>query len=190
MNQNPKYSDEHFLLESFKNNDLPAFRALYDIYYHQIYNYANRIVNDPEQAEDIISESFVIIWQKRMEFNSLKSVASYLYVVTRNSCFAHLKKLKKNNITRVGLAYQHGQQDLLNAADSIQADLIQLSMIAAQQLPKEMKKVFELIYIEGFSATEAAEKLQLSVNTVNVQRANAVKRLRATLIKKGFLITF
>ena len=163
---------------------------LYDIYYHQLFNYANRILKDAEQAEDIISESFVIVWQKRMEFNSLKSVASYLYTVTRNGCLSHLKKVKKKIHTHQELTYLHTQNYALNSAEDIQADLIQLSIIAAQQLPEGMKKVFELIYIEGFSASEAAGKLHLSINTINVQKANSIKRVRATLMRKGFLIFF
>src|ERR1700730_598719 len=105
MNANPKYFDECSLLESFNKNDLSAFRTLYDIYYLQLYNYAVKIINDPEQVEDIISESFVIIWQKRADFTSLKSIAAYLYTVTKNACFTYLKKTKKKMRTHQELAY-------------------------------------------------------------------------------------
>ena len=190
MNNGSKYEDEFIMLQAFKANDLRAFRSLYDIYYHQLFNYASRILNDPEQAEDIISESFVIIWQKRDKFQSLKALAAYLYIVTRNSCFVHLKKIRKLSHSQKEAEYILGQSDLYEAVDAIKADLIQFSLIAAQKLPREMQKVFQLIYIEGFSAAEAADKLQLSIHTIKAQKVNAIKRVRETLIKKGLLMVF
>jgi RNA polymerase sigma-70 factor (family 1) len=190
MNSNPTYFDEFVLLESFKNNDLPAFRELYNIYYHQLYNYSYRIIGNQEEVEDILSESFFIIWKKRKEFSSLKSVAAYLYTITRNSCITHLRKAKRRLIAHKALAYNYPTEASVEITDAIKSDLVQWSIIAAQQLPKEMKKVFHLVYIEGFSAAEAAELLQLSIKTINSQKLNAIKRVKETLIKKGLLITF
>jgi RNA polymerase sigma-70 factor (ECF subfamily) len=190
MNIGSKYEDEFILLQAVKANDLHAFRSLYDIYYHQLFNYASRILNDPEQAEDIISESFVIIWQKKDKFQSLKALAAYLYVVTRNACFEHLKKIKRLSHSQKEAEYILTQPGLYEAVDAVKADLIQFSLIAAQKLPKEMQKVFQLIYIEGFSVSEAADRLQLSIHTVKAQKVNAIKRVRETLIKKGLLMVF
>jgi RNA polymerase sigma-70 factor (family 1) len=190
MSPEKKYYDEQVLMESFKNSDLTAFRELYDTFYHPLLNYATRILHDAGDAEDILSESFVILWQKRNDFESFKSVAAFLYTVTRNACFTHLRKLKKKTNAHRELAYLVPDLDTMNSADAIREDLIQFSLIAAQRLPKEMKRVFQLIYMEGFSAAEAAEKLQLSVNTINAQKANAVKRIRSSLIRKGLLNIF
>jgi RNA polymerase sigma factor (sigma-70 family) len=190
MKENFKYPDEFILLEGFKKNDLSAFRSIYDIFYPQVYNFANRILREPAESEDIISESFVIIWERRQNFNSLKSLASYLYAVVRNKCYAHLKDTVNSNLSKKKFSYLISQANQQEVTDAIRADLIQYSIIAAQKLPPEMKKVFQLIYIEGFSATEAAKILNLSVHTVNAQKSNAIKRVKHTLLKKGLLIFF
>jgi len=190
MKPDEKFQNEQVLLESFNRNDLTAFRVLYDIFYHPLLNYANRILHDTGDAEDILSESFVILWQKRMDFKSFKSIAAFLYTVTRNACYTQLKKTKKKNSTYQDLSFVLPDAIHIDSAAAIREDLIQYSLIAALELPSEMKKVFQLIYIEGFSAMETAKKLQLSVNTVNAQKSNAIKRVRATLIRKGLLQVF
>ncbi len=180
--------DEITLLESFRRNDPDAFKVLFDMYNLQLHHYASRFISAPDQIEDIISESFVIIWQKRLEFNSLKSIAAYLYTVTRNACFSYLRKANKRASVFQELTYLNAEDNAEDIVSAVKSDLIQFSIIAARDLPAEMKKVFQLIYIEGYSASETAEKLSLSVHTVKAQKANAVKRIRQHLKKKGLLI--
>jgi RNA polymerase sigma-70 factor (family 1) len=182
--------EEGLLLKGLKSNNLYAFRRLYDIYYHQLLNYASRFIAESDQAEDIISESFVVLWKKREEFETLQSIAAFLYTITRNACISQLKKdkTKAENLRR--MAYLKPLTDAEDIANALKADLIQFTIIAAAQLPPEMKKVFQLIYIDGFSAIQTAEKLGRSVHTIRAQKTVAIKKIRETLVKKGLLMVF
>lgn len=181
------YQDEFSLLQDFNRGDVTAFRAIYDNLYSPLYHFANRFVKDPEQAEDILAESFIVLWQKRKEFETFRGLTAFLYTCTRNACLTHLIKVKRHAVSHQEILYLFDQPEPLEKLEAIRTDLIQYSLIEGEKLPAAMKKVFQLLYIEGFSASEIADKLHLSVNTVRNQKANAIKRVRENLIKKGLL---
>ena len=187
MNVNGPYEDESLLLLCFREGDGNAFKAIYDAYYRPLFHFANRYVKDTEQAEDLVAESFIVVWQKREEFQTLKGLTAFLYTIVRNASLNFLAKLRRQTASTNELTYLSANSQLENQLDAVRSDLIQYSLIEGANLPAEMKKVFRLLYIEGFSATEAADKLNLSVDTVRVQKRNAVRRVRDTLSKKGLL---
>jgi RNA polymerase sigma-70 factor (family 1) len=187
MSQNNPYEDEFLLLCSFRTGESDAFKAIYDMLYRPLYHFANRYVKDIEQAEDIIAESFIVLWQKRTEFQTLKGITAFLYTIIRNASLNHLRKIRRRVVSNKELTYLFESHELFQSTDAIKTDLIHLSLIEGASLPSEMKKVFQLLYMEGFSATEVADKLSLSVKTVRVQKGNAIRRVRASLIKKGLL---
>lgn len=187
MNADSGYQDEFRLLEGFRSDHTLALQIIYDMHYPGIWQFANRYLEDDAQTDDIIAESFVKIWQKRMEFDSLKGISYYLYTITRNACISHLKKRRTKEKAHREIAYLRGTEEDPAAVESIKNDLIQLSLLEAQQLPEKMRKVFQLLYLEGFSAAEVADKLELSTHTVWAQNRNAVKRVRENLLKKGLI---
>ena len=190
MNRSNPYEDEFVLLRNFNEGDNAAFKAIYDTHYRPMLHFANRYVKDLEQAEDILTECFVILWQKREEFKTFKGLTSFLYTIIRNSCLNHLRKVKTRTNSIDQLSYLHKNNEKLQEVEKIKTDLIQYSLIEGSKLPSEMKKVFQLIYMDGFSLAEAADKLNLSIHTVRVQKANAVRRVRENLTRKGLLNWF
>jgi RNA polymerase sigma-70 factor (family 1) len=182
-----RYQNEFRLLEDFRSDHTMALQAIYDIHYHAIWQFANRYLKDDAETDDIIAESFVKIWQKRREFDSLKGIAYYLYTITRNACIGHLKKARTKERLQREIAYLWSSEEDPAAIESIKNDLIQLSLLEAQHLPEKMREVFQLLYMEGFSAAEVADNLDLSTHTVWAQKRNAVKRVRAGLLKKGLI---
>jgi RNA polymerase sigma-70 factor (family 1) len=190
MRQNNPYEDESLLLRSFRTGDSDAFRAIYDMHYRPLYHFANQYVKDPEQAEDIIAESFIVLWQKRADFQTLKGLVAFLYTVIRNASLNHLRKIRRRVDSNKELTYLFESRELFQHTEAIKTDLIHLSLIEGSRLPSEMKKVFQLLYMEGFSTSEIADKLSLSVKTVRAQKGNAIRRIRESLTKKGLLSWF
>ena len=186
MKTDARYYDEFSLLEAFKSNNEFGLQTIYDMHYHAIWNFANHFMKDHGQTDDIVAESFIKIWQKRTEFDSLKGVAYFLYTITRNACISQLKKKKTKERSLKEIAYLSSRENV-EAVDSIRNDLVQLSIIEAQNLPDKMREIFSLLYIEGFSASEVADKLELSTHTVWAQKRNAIKRVRENLVRKGLL---
>jgi RNA polymerase sigma-70 factor (ECF subfamily) len=155
-----------------------------------LFHFANRYVKDEMQAEDIIADAFIVLWQKKEEFTTLKGLVAFLYTIIRNACLDQLKKIKRHTGSKDELAYLFDIREISEPLEAIKMDLIQLSLIEGAKLPSQMKKVFQLLYIEGFSSAQIADQLKLSIHTVRVQKVNAIRRVRENLTKKGLLSWF
>jgi RNA polymerase sigma-70 factor (ECF subfamily) len=187
MDADTGYQDEHRLMADFRADRPGALKVIYDMHYHGLRQFAQRFLKDEAQTEDIIAEGFVKVWQKRKAFDSLRGIAYFLYSITRNACISHLKKTRTKEKTHREMAYLSGMGDDAHAAEAIKNDLIQWSILESGNLPVKMREIFRLLYIEGFSAAEVADKLDLSTHTVWAQNRNAVKRVRENLLKKGLI---
>jgi RNA polymerase sigma-70 factor (family 1) len=187
MGQRIIYNDDLNLLQNFREGDIHAFRYIYSSHYRPLFHFANRFIKDSQQAEDIIAECFISLWKKRKEFETFKGLIAFLYTCTRNGCISHLKKIKRHEISHLEIAYLFDQSEAFDNTDLIKNDLIQCSIIESENLPPAMKKVFQLLYIEGFKTTEIAEKLKLSIHTVRNQKTTAIKKVREGLLKKGLI---
>jgi RNA polymerase sigma-70 factor (family 1) len=181
------YQDDFTLLQNFRNGDISAFRCIYNTHYRPLCHFANCRIKDSTQAEDIITEGFIALWQKRMEFETYKGLTAFLYTCTKNACTNHINRIRRHSFSHQEMAYLFDHSEPFESVDGIRNDLIQFSIIESENLPPAMKNIFQLLYIEGFSATEIAEKLNLSVHTVRAQKANAIKRVRENLLKRGLL---
>ena len=190
MNSNFKYQDEFTLLQKLRESDTFAFRFIYNSYYAPLCQFGERFVKDSRQSEDIVTECFVTIWQKRTEFHTLKGLIAFLYTCTRNACLTHIRKTQRHESSHLEIAFLSSHNEELENAEELKNDLSLCSLFESLNLPPGMKKIFQLLYIEGFSTSEIAEKLKLSVYTVRAQRSNALKKIRAGLSKKGLLSCF
>jgi RNA polymerase sigma-70 factor (family 1) len=187
MKRKDPYESEHDLLRKFNAGEGKTFESVYFMHYRPLFHFANRYAKDEQQAEDIIAESFIKCWEKRAEFTSFKGLTAFLYTIVHNACLDHLKKVRRHKASGKEMAHLFGIRELNEPLEAIKSDLIHYSLIEGSALPPQMKKIFELLYIEGFSATEIADKLRLSVHTVRVQKKNALRRIRENLTKKGLL---
>jgi RNA polymerase sigma factor (sigma-70 family) len=187
MPKDSVYFNEEFLISELKAGSPDAFKFVYDSRYRSLYHHVMCFVKNSAVAEDIIADTFVVLWKSINEFASLKSIWKFTYVVAKNASLNHLKKVKMVSRSGKELAYfaELAQKDA--AINFLRQDLVQLSLIAASNLPAKMKEVFQLLYIEGFSMIETAEKLGLSVHTVRVQNRNSIIKIREILIKQGLL---
>ena len=95
MSQSNPYEDESLLLRSFRAGDGNAFKAIYDMHYRPLHHFSKRYVKDPEQAEDIIADAFIVLWQKRAEFQTLKGLTAFLYTIIRNASLNHIKNTRR-----------------------------------------------------------------------------------------------
>ncbi len=187
MHRQDIYQDENLLLRDFKEGNNDAFKYFFNSFYNSLLHYVTRFVKSEPVAEDIIADAFVVLWKKKSEFNSIKSIGKFLYTVTKNASFGYLRHTKMVLRTSGEVAYFAELADKDVAAKAMREDLIQLSLIASSNLPGKMKEVFEMLFIEGFTTSEVAERLNLSIHTVRAQKGNAVKKIREILIQQGLI---
>ncbi len=178
-------TDPNYLLQRFQAGDMDAMETLYSLHYKSVWYFANRLLQDPEQAEDIVTESFVKLWERRLKFDSLKGIAAFLFLVTRNACYGHLKQAKRHAISHKELIYLNPPAEDIIHTELVRGETLRQVLLEAESLPPKMKKVFKLLFEEGLSLEETARELGLSIHTVIAQRANAIGKLKTRLAGKG-----
>jgi len=173
-------TEEKILFEKIKNNDEKAFEKLFHMYYGQLCLFASRILQDDSSAEEIVQDFFVKIWEKRKEFSIETSVKSYLYRSVRNLCF---NLIEHNNIKlrhAQSMLAKHEQQ-ISDGDGFTEIDLAKRIEESIQSLPEKRQEIFRLSREQGLKYREIAEKLNISVKTVEAQMGLAIKTLREKL---------
>lgn len=181
-----EYDDEFVLLQGFQEGESAALKYFYDIHYHALWNYSRNLIEDDLQAEDIVMESFLKIWDKREKFQDVRGIVYYLFAVAKNACLDHIRLNKRRRFTHEQVGYLSEKTTAETETVLIRAELCQLAFLKAEEFPEQRKKVFMMIFREGLELTEISEKLGISINTVKTHRVSALKSLRQSLARHSF----
>lgn len=170
----------------------------FDFFFRELFPalcfFANRIIDNSSEAEDIASFAFIKIWKKHHQFDNAKIIRAYLYQIVRNDCLKFLQKEKRRNRLQEEIKYFSIVDSNINSdADIIRAEVYSDVYKSLNSLPGECRKVFKMLYIEGKSVKEIAHELKLSTSTVKTQKARGLAVLRKKFIPSTsifFLILF
>jgi RNA polymerase sigma-70 factor (family 1) len=171
------------LLDRIAAGDQSAFRQVYGDYYKRLFQFSLAIVKIRESAEEIVEDVFVRIWQRKASLPSIGNLRVYLYTATKNTSLNYLSKKAKECIAEpfdhihIGLSASGvTPEELL-----ITAEMYRKLQSAVEALPPRCKIIFKLVREDGLRYKEIAEILNISVNTIDVHMAIAVKRIAAAL---------
>jgi len=179
---------EKDIIQKFKNVDESTFQFIFKKYYTGLYYYAKKYLGDKHHAEEIVQNTFLKLWEKRETLTISKSFSSYLYTTVYNNCLNFLKHQQVKEKYK-----EYYTQKIRNAEEyySISQESGQSVYIAKeleskidkaiQELPGQCRKIFELSRFEGLKNHEIAEKLEISINTVQKQISIALCKLRSAL---------
>lgn len=158
-----------------------SIELLYDKYYRALVSYGCQFV-EKEIAEDIVQELFSVLWERRPRFTTLAQFSSYLYNTVHNAAFNHLRHQNVQNSYRQSIA-DHLQEFMLvdDTSDVFNKEEIYRQLFAAiDELPPRQREVF-LLCMKGKKNKEIAEQLDISAETVKVQKRRAIAQLRGKL---------
>ena len=161
-----------------------GFEIVFNLYYHRLLHVANHYVSQHEDAEEIVQEIFIKLWDRRnkLEINS-NNIHGYLFKMVKNRCLDHLRKRSR----RLSLYGHNGQiDDFLNfkalsddQASNIIADELKEQIIRAiDLLPEKCKIIFLKSRSENLTYGDISNELQISVKTVENQIGKALKHMR------------
>lgn len=176
-------SNEQLWLSALLTDDEGALRSIFDHYYAGLLQDAWRITGDTDAARDLVQDVFVELWKKRREIAVHTSLRAYLRRAVLNRA---LNYLKANRRTALDLPDNLQQipdttaADLAQQEDMEQREARVRAAIAA--LPEKCRIVFMLSRFEQMSHKEIAEKLNISVKTIENQITKAIKILRENLL--------
>lgn len=159
--------------------DVHTFEQLYDRYYPSLCLFANKYLGDLDLSRSLVQELFVDLWLKREKLTvSHDSVKYYLFKAVGNRSINYLRELKKAVSLSAVPEYRLNSpfEDKLEEAE-LNARLNR----AISELPEKCREVFLLCRFEGLKYGQVAEKLNISVKTVEMQMGIALKKIRDKL---------
>lgn len=163
------------------NSSLKSYEMLYGLLCSRLIHFSAGIVGSFEVAEEIVSDVFIMIWQKKHQLTGVKQPLMYVYVCTRNLSVNKLSHRKGSHIP-----FDNLDNDALSVIPDVEQRLIssevaQIVEQAIRELPGKCQLIFRLIKIDGLSYKETASLLDISPKTVDAQLAIAVKKLSITI---------
>lgn len=187
----PEEISDQQLMELIRQDDRNAFDQIYKRYWKKLFMYAGKVVRDEDEAQDIVQDIFVSLWQRRREELCINSLSSYLHGAVRYKGLRYVRSnlTKHNYLSSLQNFFETGS-DMLNE----QLDVKELNLLIHDQigqLPPKMKEIFILSRIEQLSHKEIAERLNISDKTVKKQINRSLNIFRLILDKKsGSLLAF
>ena len=182
-----KHTDRELIALLGQGNEY-AYTEIFERYKVLLYKHAFRLLGDEDEANDVISDLFLALWQKRGSLNPQVSLSSYLYGSVRNRVFDlmdHQKVIARYLDSIRGFIEQGNYETDERVREKELATIIEREIAA---LPPKMREVFELSRSGEFSYKEIGERLNIREGTVKQQVHNAVKTLRLKI--HSFLVLF
>nr|WP_121271692.1 RNA polymerase sigma-70 factor [Pedobacter schmidteae] len=173
--------NEQQLVADMARGDQNAFRKIYDHYRPLVYSFSLKYLKSPQQAEEVVQETFLKLWRIGEGLSAIKHLDSYMLTMSRNRCMDVLRRMKLEAMHIEPLtddldSYTNETEEriLLN-------DTKKLLDEAIAQLPPQQQLVYTLCHIQGRRQDEVARELQLSPETVKRHMKLALKFLREYL---------
>lgn len=173
-----------------EQDDLVAFEELHARYYALLCNFTYTYLKEKEACEEVVSDVFVALWQKRKELKDVRNIKSYLYTCSKNLSIDLIRK----NAIRIQPDTNCYEVEIPDVDDHFLSP-IELKEFRAkmneaiEQLPPQCKLIFKMLVNDQLAYKEIAEILNLSRKTVEAQIAIAYRKTAAVL-KKIYVSVF
>jgi RNA polymerase sigma-70 factor (ECF subfamily) len=183
-----KGDDQNDLVKNLRNDDKKAFEVVFNSLYTKLFNFTKGYVVDHEVARELVQEAFIKLWEVRKTLNPDTNIQAFLFTITRNSALNYLKhiairKSKEASMRKQQYELELNYYALLNSTEEKMAyDELKLKIDkAVNKLPDKCKQIFMFSRFDGLKHKEIAEKLNISVSTIETQITIALKRLKKEL---------
>lgn len=172
----PEYIEENFVL-MLKPSDKETFRKLYNTYSPKIYRFALSYLKNKPDAEELMQDVFLKIWEKRDQLDPEQNVKAYIFKIAVNSIYDFIRR---KNIEKAFADFT--RQNFQPGTESVWHEIIWNDMLSklntlVDRMPEQRKIIFKMSREENLSNQQIAEKLNLSKRTVENQLYRATQYL-------------
>lgn len=168
-------------IQRLKEGDIRSFDFLFSKYYKDLVLFCNVFLKDQSHSEDIVQDIFVRLWENRENLRIESSLKGYLMTSAKNNCF---EELKHQEVVRNHQDYVMYRNDVLDYDTEhymLYTELNDRLQEAMQKLPEDMRIIFEMNRFKNLKYREIAEKLNVSVRTVENKISKTLELLRKQL---------
>jgi RNA polymerase sigma-70 factor (ECF subfamily) len=179
------FMEESHLIVQVRNGDAGAFTCLFEKYSGKLYRFAYGFLKSKEDAEEVVQDAFVRLWEAREKLDENGSLGGYLFRITYRLVMnrfrsAALEKRHAENMPRPGeTARNTTEQELAGR------EMEQLVEMAVSALPPRRKMIFQLSRYSQLTHQEIADQMHISKKTVEAQITEALRQVRRYLSIHG-----
>ena len=164
-----------------RKGDVGQFELLFRSSYVSLVRYAKTLIKDHDTAEEIVQDLFFRLWKDKEKLNIESSLNGYLFRSVHNKCLHFIEHNRVIERHAEEMSYrqtesQESPSDILNYKE-LQEKVVRI----LERLPERCGKIFTMSRFEGLKYTEIAEKLSVSVKTVEANMGRALKEFRKEL---------
>ncbi|PZP47350.1 MAG: hypothetical protein DI598_11120 [Pseudopedobacter saltans] len=160
------------------SGNLDAFTQLFRQYYAKLVRFSIAITDQHEIAEEVASEVFVQLWNKRSQLASVSNLEAYMYQSIKNRSLNEIKSLKKNiSIDKIEDPASTESSDSKIVTDEVSSSIRKV----IQSLPSQCRTCYLLVKEEGMTYKQVGEILGISHRTVNAHLVIAIKQITEAL---------
>jgi RNA polymerase sigma-70 factor (family 1) len=175
-------NEDNNLIQQLKSSNVKSFNNVFQLYNKDLFNFLYYKLGDLQAAEDILQDVFITLWENRHHLKEGLSIQSYLYTLAKNLAFNYLRHQK------VIIKYHQKQSIKTTEEQSHNPQTIQeekelhdLLLTATGKLSEMQRIVFMMSRFDQLSNKEIAERLEISIKTVETHLGRALKKLDSIL---------
>ena len=179
---------EETIWKNIQQKDLGTFEGFYKEHYKSFFLLACKYIKDSVQAQEIVNDVFLKIWEDGTKINIETSLKSYIYKAVINRCINAFNKNKRVLMKETDLSTIPDESYELK---QIEENELKVKLYAAiDQLPSQCRKVFEMSRFEELKQQEIADKLGISIKTVKNHITIALKHLSISVLNYFVMLVF
>lgn len=173
-------SQEEIILLLQKKDD-KAYSVLYDMYAKSLFAVIINLINDREEAEDVLQESFIKIWKNIDSYDGSKGrLYTWMLNISRNTAIDKLRSKNFNNSKK-----NLSSDNFVHLLDESNKSVFKIDAIGIQEFIQKLKPkciaLIDLLFFKGYTQQEASEALEIPLGTVKTQNRNCINDLRIFL---------
>jgi len=178
--------NDHNLVQLLQRGNVAAFDSLFEVYSPKLYGFALKYFKNETDAEELVQEVFVKVWENHHSLKSEHSFKSYLFTIALNQIRKHFNK------KATSLRYLESLQNDPEFSDQVTTDDYETTLRQIYQIidrmPERRREIFTKSKLEGKSAKEVAMELNISAGTVDNQVSEALRFIRSQLKSENFSV--
>lgn len=157
-----------------------AFKEKYMPYHQKMFRIAYRLLEDNNDAEDIVQEAYIKLWNKREELNDIQNTESYCVVLLRNLCLDFLRVRNKHRMQSTEDTVISEERILIDEIEN--ADEVGYLKTIIEQLPEQQRQIVKLRHFDEYSNEEIEEIMGLTSVNTRVLLSRARKKIKELYI--------
>lgn len=183
-----KENSHQNLVRLLQKGNVAAFDSLFEVYSSRLYAFALKYLKNESDAEELVQEVFVKVWENRRTLKSELSFKSYLFTISLNHIRKHFNK------KAMALRYMESLQNMTDGAaetslsnEDYESVMKKINLII-EEMPPRRREIFMKSKLEGKSSKEIAAELGITSGTVDNHVSEAIHHLRLRLKNENILL--